>query len=56
MLYRFYRAPQTLTEALALKAAYGDEARVAAGTTDLLLEIERGVRKAPDGGAPGSST
>ena len=53
MLYRFYRAPQTLAAALQLKAMHGDEARIAAGTTDLLLEIERGVRKAPDGGALG---
>ena len=52
-MYRFYRSPRTLAEALALKAEYGDQARIAAGTTDLLLEIERGVRRAPDGGAPG---
>jgi carbon-monoxide dehydrogenase medium subunit len=52
-MYRFYRSPATLTEALALKAEHGDQARIVAGATDLLLEIARGVRRAPDGGAPG---
>ena len=50
---RFYRSPRTLTEALELKAEYADQARIVAGATDLLLEIHRGVRRAPDGGAPG---
>jgi len=52
-MYAFYLAPATLDEALALKAQYGDEARLLAGGTDLLLEIERGVRRTPTGGAPG---
>ncbi len=52
-MYRFYAAPTTLDEALALKAQHGAAARVIAGGTDLLIELDRGVRKAPDGGALG---
>lgn len=52
-MYRFYESPTSLGEALALKAQYRAEARCIAGGTDLLLEIERGVRKAPAGEAPG---
>ncbi|GIK72565.1 MAG: hypothetical protein BroJett021_15530 [Chloroflexota bacterium] len=52
-MYTFYHAPNTLDEALYLKAKYGDDARALAGATDLLLEIERGVRKRSDGRAPG---
>src|SRR4051812_36698752 len=52
-MYRFYAAPTTLDEALALKAYHGEAARVMAGGTDLLIEIDRGVRKAPDGGPLG---
>lgn len=52
-MYAFYVSPATLDEALRLKADYGERARFAAGATDLLLEIERKVRRAPDGGAPG---
>ncbi len=50
-MYSTYLSPTTLDEALALKAQYGDRARIIAGGTDLLLEMERGVRKAPDGDA-----
>jgi xanthine dehydrogenase iron-sulfur cluster and FAD-binding subunit A len=53
MSYPFYHAPRTLAEALALKATHGAEGRAIAGGTDLLLEIERGVRKNTAGGAPG---
>src|SRR5512139_3600213 len=49
-MYKFYTAPTSWEEALALKAQYGADARVLAGGTDLLLELERGVRKAPLGG------
>lgn len=49
-MYRFYIAPTSLQEALALKAQHGAEARILAGGTDLLLELEHGVRKAPLGG------
>lgn len=48
-MYRFYESPTSLEEALALKAHYGAAARLIAGGTDLLLEMERGVRKGPEG-------
>jgi xanthine dehydrogenase iron-sulfur cluster and FAD-binding subunit A len=51
--YPFYIAPTSLADALAAKAHYGAAARIIAGATDLLLEIERGVRKTPAGGVPG---
>ncbi len=52
-MYPFYESPRTLDEALSLKATHGADARVVAGATDLLLEVERGGRKSPSGGAPG---
>lgn len=52
-MYTFYHSPNTLDEALYLKAKYGDDARALAGATDLLLEIESGGRRHSDGGAPG---
>lgn len=52
-MYRFYTAPTTLAEALAVKAQHGAFARLLAGGTDLLIELDREVRKAPDGNAPG---
>jgi xanthine dehydrogenase iron-sulfur cluster and FAD-binding subunit A len=52
-MYRFYESPTTLNEALRLKAEHGENARILAGGTDLLIELDRGVRKAPDGEAPG---
>ncbi|HAJ35556.1 MAG TPA: hypothetical protein DCL15_07670, partial [Chloroflexi bacterium] len=52
-MYTFYHSPHTLEEALYLKAKYGNDARAIAGATDLLLEIERGVRKRRDGRSPG---
>ncbi len=40
-----YYTPATLENALAILADHGLEARIVAGATDILLEIERGVRK-----------
>lgn len=48
-MYRFYAAPTSLDEALRLKAEYGEQARIIAGGTDLLLELARGTRTGPDG-------
>jgi carbon-monoxide dehydrogenase medium subunit len=48
-MYRFYASPTTLDEALALKAYHGAAARFVAGGTDLLIELDRGQRHAPDG-------
>ncbi|HXF65053.1 MAG TPA: FAD binding domain-containing protein [Caldilineaceae bacterium] len=52
-MYRFYLSPATLEEALRLKAEYRERARVIAGGTDLLIELDRGTRTAPDGGELG---
>lgn len=52
-MYRFYATPATLADALALKAQHGESARLLAGGTDLLIELDRGVRAAPDGGELG---
>ena len=49
MLYKSYDSPTTLDEVLTLKATYGAAARIIAGGTDLLIELERGVRKTADG-------
>ena len=46
MWHRYY-IPTSLQEALALLARYRDDCRVIAGGTDLILELERGVRR-PD--------
>lgn len=48
-MYRFYTSPTTLTQALQRKADLGEAARFIAGGTDLLIELERGSRTAPDG-------
>ena len=52
-MYAFYRSPETLGEALAWKAQDGHNVRAVAGATDLLLEIERGVRRSDSGEPPG---
>lgn len=53
MLYPFYLAPTTLTAALAAKAEHGEQARILAGGTDLLIELDHATRKTPTGGVPG---
>jgi xanthine dehydrogenase iron-sulfur cluster and FAD-binding subunit A len=40
-----YHAPRSLLEALELLARYGDACRIVAGGTDLILELERGIRR-----------
>lgn len=52
-MYSFYKSPTTVDEALWLKAEHGENARIIAGGTDLLIELDRGVRKTEDGSAPG---
>ena len=48
-MYTSYFSPISLAEALALKADLRERARIIAGGTDLLLEIERGARRGADG-------
>ena len=44
-MWHTYHAPATLAEALALRARYQSAGRIIAGGTDLILEMERGVRQ-----------
>jgi xanthine dehydrogenase iron-sulfur cluster and FAD-binding subunit A len=44
-LWQDYYSPSTLEEALGLLREHGDKARIVAGGTDLVLELERGVRR-----------
>lgn len=44
-MWHTYHAPATVSEALDLLARYGDACRLVAGGTDLILEMERGVRQ-----------
>ena len=44
MLWQDYHLPTSVGEALSLLAAYNSEARVVAGGTDLILEIQQGHR------------
>jgi xanthine dehydrogenase iron-sulfur cluster and FAD-binding subunit A len=44
-MWHTYHAPATVSDALDLLARYGDACRLISGGTDLILEIERGVRQ-----------
>lgn len=48
-MWQYYHNVTTIEETLQLLAKYGSKARIVAGGTDLLLEIERGVRKGISG-------
>ncbi|MBU0702976.1 MAG: FAD binding domain-containing protein [Chloroflexi bacterium] len=45
-MWQTYYTPTSLDEALRLLAEYGTEARIIAGGTDLLVELQRGARQA----------
>jgi CO/xanthine dehydrogenase FAD-binding subunit len=45
MLWEKYLSVSSIAEALEALAEYGEKARIVAGGTDLLIEIERGVRQ-----------
>ena len=43
-MWHTYYAPGSVAEALELLEQYGDRCRIIVGGTDLILELERGVR------------
>ena len=44
-MWKTYHTPATLDQALALLAGYGERARVIAGGTDLVVELDRRIRQ-----------
>ena len=44
-MWHTYYAQRSIAEALDFLAQYGDDCRIIAGGTDLILELERGLRK-----------
>lgn len=44
-MWHHYHQPASVQETLEILAKYGAKARIVAGATDLMLEVERGVRK-----------
>src|SRR5512136_2879123 len=44
-MWNHYYMPATLDEALALLSQHAGEARLIAGGTDLVIELDRGVRR-----------
>ena len=44
-MWHTYFAPSSVAEALNLLEQHGDRCRIIVGGTDLILELERGVRK-----------
>ncbi|NTW44188.1 MAG: 2Fe-2S iron-sulfur cluster binding domain-containing protein, partial [Anaerolineaceae bacterium] len=44
-MWKRYISTATIEETLAFLSSYGNKARIVAGATDLMLEIERGARK-----------
>jgi len=47
-MWQNYYSVTSIQEALQILAEYGEHARIVAGATDLILELERGVRKGID--------
>jgi CO/xanthine dehydrogenase FAD-binding subunit len=47
-MWRTYYSPASLDEALALLSSNAPRARIVAGATDLILELERGARRGVD--------
>ena len=43
-MWRDYYSPASVYETLRLRAEYGQQARIIAGGTDLLVELRRGAR------------